>query len=331
MTTQLNRRKLVKIAALPIGLALTPFAFAQAAWPSKAISIVVPNAPGGPADTLARAVAPGMSKVLGVPVVIDNKPGAAGKIGVQTLLRAPRDGHTIAVTSITALSALPVFDKNPGYRSPEDFEPLSLATRTPAVWCVSPSVPVKNMREFVAYAKANPGKLNYASFGTNSSSHLAQEDFFRILDLQITHVPFKGESEGLNALLAGQVQVMMISGAAAPHVKSGKLVALATTTEKRWGLLPDVLTARETRVPELATYMYEPWIGFSTSAGVPKDVVAKLAAAVRQALNEPAARATLEGLGNRVVASSIAEMNDAVITDLARYHVLTRSGRVSPS
>jgi tripartite-type tricarboxylate transporter receptor subunit TctC len=235
------------------------------------------------------------------------------------------------VTSITALSALPVFDKNPGYRSPEDFEPLSLATRTPAVWCVSPSVPVKNLREFVAYAKSNPGKLNYASFGTNSSSHLAQEDFFRILDLQITHVPFKGESEGLNALLAGQVQVMMISGAAAPHIKSGKLVALATTTENRWGLLPDVPTARETRVPELATYMYEPWIGFSTSAGVPKDVVAKLAAAVRQALNEPAARATLEGLGNRVVASSISDMNDAVISDLARYHVLTRSGRVSPS
>ena len=326
-----DRRRVIQAAALPLASWLAPFARAQAAWPNRSVTIIAPNAAGGPADTLARAVAPGMARALGVSVVVDNKPGAAGKIGIQALLRAPRDGHTIAVTSITALSALPVFDRNPGYKSPDDFEPLSLAIRAPAVWCLHPAVPARNLRELVAYAKAHPDKLNYASFGTNSSSHLSQEDFFRMLDIRLAHVPFKGESEGLNALLAGQVQMMMVSGAAVPHIKAGKLIALATTGEKRWPVLPDVLTGRETRIPELASYMYEPWIGFSTSAGVPKDVVEKLAAAVQQGLKDPAAQATLSAaLGYRIVASSAAEMRDAVVQDMVGYHVLARSGRVTP-
>ena len=325
------RRRLLRWTALPMAHWLLPAARAQGSWPNRSITIIAPNPPGGPADTLARAVVPGMSKALGVPVIVDNKPGAAGKIGIQALLRAPRDGHTIAVTSITALSALPVFDKNPGYKSPDDFEPLSLAVRTQAVWCLHPSVPARNMREFVAYAKANPGKLNYASFGINSSSHLAQEDFFRMLDIRLAHVPFKGEVEGINALLAGQVQVMMISGAAVPQIKAGKLLALSTTGEKRWPVLPDVPTGRETRIPELSTYMYEPWVGFSTAAGVPKDVVDKLGSALQQGLKDPSAEAILAGgLGYRIVASSPNEMRDAVIQDLAGYQELVRSGRVLP-
>ena len=330
MTNTIPRRQILQAAALPFANALLPGARAQSAWPNRAVTIIAPNPAGGPADTLARAVVPGMAKALGVSVVVDNKPGAAGKIGIQALLRAPRDGYTLAVTSTTALSALPVFDKNPGYRSPDDFEPLSLAIRALAVWCIHPSVPARNLRELVSHAKANPGRLNYASFGTNSSSHLAQEDFFRQLDIRLTHVPFKGEVEGMNALLAGQVQMMMISGAAIPHIKAGKLVALATTGEKRWSALPDIVTGRETRIPELASYMYEPWVGFSTSAGVPKDVVDKLSSAVQQGLKDPSAQAILaDGLGYRIVASSVAEMREAVLQDMARYHVLARSGRVS--
>ena len=328
---EVRRRHLLQ-STLGAGAAslLPRWAHAQAAFPSRSVTIVVPNAAGGPADVLARAVSPGMSKALGVPVVVDNKPGAAGKIGIQALLRAPRDGHTIAVTSITALCALPVFDTKAGYKSPEDFEPLSLATRTPTVWCVHPAVPAKNLQELIKHAKANPGKLDYASFGTNSSSHLAQEDFFRMLDIKLTHVPFKGESEGLNALLAGQVQVMMVSGAAKPHIEAGKILGLATTGVKRWEVLPNIPTARETRVPELAGYSYEPWIGFSTAAGVPRDVVERLSAAVRQGLADPSAQSMLQGLGNRIVASTPAEMRDAVLQDLTRYLVLARSGRVAP-
>lgn len=262
---------------------------------------------------------------------MDNKPGAAGKIGIQTMLRAPRDGHTIAITSVTAMSALPVFDPQLGYQSPEDFEPLTLAVRTPAVWCVHPSVGVKTLAELVALAKAQPKALNYASFGTNSSSHLAQEDFFRRLDIHLTHVPFKGESEGVTALLGNQVQVMLISGAAKPHIESGKLVALATTSATAWEVLPKVLTANRSGIDALSSYSYEPWLGFSAAAGVPQDASARLQRALRSALQTAEARQTLGRLGYRVVASGPKEMRDAIVQDMTLYRVLLRSGRVSVS
>ena len=327
-----SRRRLLQAA---FGLGASPLlaglAMGQTAnWPTRPVTIIVPNAPGGPADTLARAVAIGMAKDLGVPVIIDNKPGAAGKIGIQALLRAPRDGQTIAVTSITALAAMPVFDRNVGYMSPDDFEPLSLAIRTPTVWCVHPSVPARNLKELIAYAKAHPGKLNYGSFGANSSSHLAQEDFFRTVDIQLTHVPYKGEAESLNALLADQVQVMMVSGAARPHIASGRLRGLATTTEQRWALLPTIPTARESGIVELVSYRYEPWIGFSAAAGVPTQVVTRLAEALKIGLQDPAVQSSQGTVGNRVVVSSPAQMRETVLQDMGRYHALARSGRVTP-
>ncbi len=317
-------------AAAAATLGGTP-AWSQGTWPSRNISIIAPNAPGGPADTLARVVLSSMGQELGTNVIVENKPGAAGKIGIQTMLRAPRDGHTIAITSITAMSALPVFDRQVGYQSPDDFEPLTLAVRTPGVWCVHPSLGIKTLAELVALAKTKPNVLNYASFGTNSSSHLAQEDFFRRLDIKLTHVPYKGESEAITALLSNQVQVMMISGAAKPHIEAGKLLALATTSQTAWEVLPKVITANKSGIPALANYSYEPWLGFSAAAGVPQDVSARLQRALRNALEKPEARQTLARLGYRVVTSSAQEMRDAIVQDMTLYQVLLRSGRVNLS
>lgn len=328
---QPHRRQVLRAALASTVLPWAGRSLAQAQWPSRGISIIAPNAPGGPADTLARVVTSPMSRELGTSVIVDNKPGAAGKIGIQTMLRAPRDGHAIAVTSITAMSALPVFDPNVGYQSPEDFEPLTLAVRTPAVWCVHPSLGVRNLAQLAAKAKAQPGVLNYASFGTNSSSHLAQEDFFRRLDVQLTHVPFKGESEGMTALLSNQVQVMMLSGAAKPHIESGRLVALATTSADPWEVLPKVITANRSGLSQLAAYSYEPWLGFSAAAGTPPDVAQRLQKALRAALLTSEAKAALATLGYRVVASSAQEMRDAIVQDMTLYRVLLRSGRVSVS
>lgn len=332
MTSNHPRRRTLLLGSLSLPVAsLMPIsAGAQVAWPNRPITLIAPNAPGGPADTLARAVADGMTKILNVPIVVDNKPGASGKIGIQALLRAPRDGYTLAVTSETAMSALPVFDKNVGYRSPADFEPLSLAVRTPTVLCVHPSVPAKNLREFIAYAKANPGKLNYASFGNNSSSHLASENFFRIVDVQLAHIPYKSETEGLNGLVSGQVQVMLVSGASKPQIAAKKIRGLATTSAKRWDLLPDIVTARETGIPELANYSYEPWLGFSATAGIPKDVRDRLNSALSQSMTSPAVKARLSSFGYRIIASSPAEMSDAIQQDITSYQVLARSGRVTP-
>lgn len=332
MNSHHPRRRALLLGGLGLPFAsLTPLlAGAQVAWPNRSITLIAPNAPGGPADTLARAVANGMSKILNVPVVVENKPGASGKIGIQALLRAPRDGYTLAVTSETALSALPMFDKNVGYQSPADFEPLSLAVSTPAVWCVHPSVPANNLRELVAYAKANPGKLNYASFGNNSSSHLASENFFRIVDVQLTHIPFKSETEGLNGLLSGQVQVMMLSGASKPHIAAKKIRGLATTSTSRWDFLPDIVTAREAGIPELANYSYEPWLGFSAAAGIPKEIRDRLNSALRQSMDSPAVKTMLSGFGYRIIASSSSEMREAIQHDITSYRVLARSGRVTP-
>lgn len=325
----IDRRRVLQLAFASSALPLASGIAAQVAWPARNISIIAPNAPGGPADTLARVVTQAMGKELGTSVIVDNKPGAAGKIGIQTMLRAPRDGHAIAITSITALSALPVFDPAVGYQSPDDFAPLTLAVRTPAVWCVHPSLGIKTLQQLIAHAKANPGTLNYASFGTNSSSHLAQEDFFRRLDIQLTHVPYKGESEGMTALLANQVQVMMISGAAKPHIEAGKLVALATTSATPWEVLPHIKPANLSGVLQLASYSYEPWLGFSAASGTPPDVVDRLQKALRNALRSTDAKSTLGKLGYRVVASSPQEMRDAIVQDMTLYRVLLRSGRVS--
>lgn len=329
-STMFNRRQWLQAAA-GCGAALLPPAFAQPTWPTRPINVIAPNAPGGPADTLARAVAAPMSKELGVAVVVENKPGASGKIGIQALLRAPRDGHTIAITTVTTLSALPVFEPGLSYKSPDDFIPLSLATRSPGVWCVHPALGIKTLAQLVAYAKAHPSELNYSSFGNNSSSHLAQEDFFRRLDINLTHVPFKGESEGVAALLANQVQVMLVGGLVKPHITAGRLIALATTSAQPWDVFPNVVTANRAGLPQLTDYSYEPWLGIATSAGTPDAAVQRLRISLRNALLMPETKASLGQMGYRVVAGDAKEMQDAIEQDMALYRVLLRSGRVRVS
>ena len=327
----LNRRHWLQVAAAGCSTAVLASPFAQTSWPSRPITLIAPNAPGGSADTLARAVSTTMTRELGVAVVVDNKPGAAGKIGMQSLLRAPRDGYTIAVTAVTVLCALPVFDPTVGYKSPDDFTLLSLAARSPAVWCAHPSLGIKTLPQLVAYAKAHPKKLNYASFGTNSSSHLAQEDFFHRLDIQLTHVPYKGESEGITALLSNQVQVMLVGGHASSYVTLGRLVGLATTSEKPWDALPGVETANRSGLPQLEHYSYEPWLGIAAAANIPAAIAQRLRSVLRNAMLAPETKRTLDPLGYRIVAGDERDMRDAIEQDMALYRALLRSGRVNIS
>ncbi|MGH8845829.1 MAG: Bug family tripartite tricarboxylate transporter substrate binding protein [Polaromonas sp.] len=315
--------------AAPLTGLLSQPAQAQESWPSRSITLIAPNSPGGPADTLARSVMNSMSRELGVSVVVDNKPGAAGKIGMLAAMRAPRDGYTIAVTSITAMCSLPVFSSQAGYDPLKDFDPLTLAVRTPSVLVMHPSVPVRNMKELVAYVKARPRELNYASFGEKSSSHLAFENLSRLLDLEVTHVPFRSESDGRTALVSGQVQLMGTSAASKPFIDSGRLIALGQSSAGRWSAMPNVPSLRESGLTALASYEYEPWLGFSVATGVPPAVRERLTMALRNALRSAEAN-QLQTLGYRVVASTPAEMREAVVADIAEYKVLARSGRVKP-
>lgn len=323
---------MLKLSQLAVGALVATFAMAAGAesakWPVQAITLVAPSSPGSPIDSLARAVEPSLSRQLGVPVVVENKPGASGKIGMQALLRAAPDGHTIAVATQTHLTALPVFDPNVGYRVPEDFGLLTLAIRTPSATSVNPKIPVRSMREFVDYARANPGKLNYGSFGVRSSGHLSAERLWSLLGIELNHVPYKSESEALHGLAGGQVDVMNSSGAVKPHAESGKVVTLGTSGTERWDIFPQVPTMRESAVPELANYDYQPWLGFATSAGVPADVQKKLSDALREALRSQEAQRMLGQLGYSIAALSPEEMSAAIQEDLQVYRELKASGRI---
>lgn len=316
--------------AAPMGALLCAPAWAQEKWPSRPITIIAPNSPGGPADLIARAVTNGVSKELGVSVVVENKAGASGKIGMLAALNAPRDGHAVVLTSITALCALPVFNSQAGYDPIKDFDPLTLAVRTPSVLLVHPSVPVRSMKDMVAYVKARPRQLNYASFGEKSSSHLAFENLLRLLDLEMTHVPYRSESDGRKALAAGEVQFMSTSAASRPLVDAARLIALGQSSAGPWSAMPGVPPLRETGIPALADYVYEPWLGFSVAAGVPAPVRERLASALRNALRGSEAAQQLLVQGYRIVATTSEDMRQAVWADTASYKALAASGRVQP-
>lgn len=325
-----RRTLLASSLAAPLGGLLSAPTWAQDKWPTRPITIVAPNSPGGPADLIARAVTTSLSKELGVSVVVENKAGASGKIGMLAALNAPRDGHTVVLTSITALCALPVFNSQTGYDPIKDFDPLTLAVRTPSVLLVHPSVPVRNMKEMVAYVKARPKQLNYASFGEKSSSHLAFENLLRLLDLEMTHVPYRSESDGRKALAAGEVQFMSTSAASKPLVDAGRLIALGQSSAGTWNAMPDVPPLRESGLSALVDYVYEPWLGFSVASGVPSNVRERLSTALRNALRGSEAAQQLQAQGYRIVATSADEMRQAVLSDTAGYKALAASGRVKP-
>lgn len=298
-------------------------------WPTQPITLIAPSSPGSPMDSLARAIEPALARQLGVSVVIENKPGASGKIGMQALLRANPDGHTFSVATQTHLTALPVFDPNVGFKVPDDFGLLSLAIRTPSATSVHTQVPVRSMQEFVDYARANPGKLNYGSFGVRSSGHLAAERLWNLLGIHLNHVPYKSESEGLHGLASGQIDVMNSSGAVRPHQETGKVVTLGTSGPERWDIFPNIPTMQESGVSELKNYVYLPWLGFATSSRVPAEIQKKLSDAIREALRSPEAQRLLnQQLGYIIVASSPEEMAAAVQEDLQVYRELKASGRI---
>jgi tripartite-type tricarboxylate transporter receptor subunit TctC len=267
-------------AALVLAVGAGP-AGAQS-YPSKPITILVGFAAGGPADSLSRITAQEVSKYLGQPVIVENRAGAAGVIAVQAMLRAPRDGYTLAYISPSIMSINPIIDKNVGYDPLKDIQPLTIGLRGLNVLVAHPSLSVKSVKDLIAYAKANPGKLNYGSIGKGSSYHFATEELLGALGITATHIPYKGEAQAITDLLNGGLHFMLTSNASKPHVTSGKLIAIASTGDRRSAQFPDLPTVQENGFK----YTWMPWIGFGLAAGVPADVVSKLHDAFAKALRE---------------------------------------------
>lgn len=293
------RRRALAAGAGALAVALAPrLATAQtAAFPSKPVRLVVPFTPGGSTDILARAIGHKLGETWNQPVVIENKPGAGGNIGVEYVAKSPADGYTLVMGHIGTFAANPALYRRLPYDPIRDFAPITLVARVPNVLVVGPAVPAKTFGEFVAYAKANPGKVFYGSGGNGSAAHLATEYFRMRTGLDLQHVPYKGTGPALADLLSGQIGVVLTG--APPlmaHLKSGKLRALAVASPQRLAVLPDVPTIAESGYPGFSAVQ---WYGLFAPAATPRELVARL--------NRDAVAALLDPLVSERLASEGAE------------------------
>lgn len=310
---------------LPLAGAPDPCA---AEFPTRPIKLVVPYAPGGPTDVLGRLVADFLGRDLKQTTIVENKPGAQGAIGAEAVARAEPDGYTLFVSAASIIVLNPMLYKKLSYDPAKDFRMLALVTDLPVVMEVHPSVPAKTVAEFVAYAKQNPGKLNFGSAGTGGTIHLAGEMFKQIAGVDMVHVPYKGAGPALTDLLSGNIQVMFDTlSTALPPVKSGLLRPLGVSSEQRSPDLPDVPTIAESGYPD---YRVSVWYGIAAPAKLPDDVAQKLTASLDRALNDDAFRASLEKIGFPVFrprsAAAIAEFIDA---DRARWAAVIKAQNIT--
>ena len=288
----LNRRALFAATASAIALMAGPAA-AQT-YPSKPVTLVVPNPPGGVVDTSARLLSEPLAKLLGQPVVIENKGGASGNIAMQQVALAPKDGHTLLISySAYHVGNPSLFAKLPWAQ--KDFVPVALLTAATNVIAAHPSVPASTLKEFIAYAKANPGKLNFASQGNGSLSHVGTALLEQTTGIDMTHVPYKGSGAAIQDVLGGQVQVFMTTPPSVmQHVQAGKLKAFAVTGKTRHPGLPNVPTTAEAG---LTGFELEAWVGLFAPAGTPQAVVQQLTEKVKAALATPEAKSVAERSG----------------------------------
>ena len=294
-------------------------------YPAKAIRIVTPYAPGGTADILARVVAQKLSEAWGQQVVIDNRPGASGMIGADIAAKAPPDGYTLLMAYTAEIAITQSLFKSMTYDPVRDLAPVTLAAVTPMIFVVHPSLPARNVQELIALAKTRPGELPYASAGNGSPAHLAFELLQRNTQVTIIHVPYKGAAPALTDLLGGHV-VMFFSGMppAMPHVKAGKLRAIAVSTAKRSPAAPDVPTVAESGVRD---FDISTWFGVLVPAATPKEIVAKLNAEISRALTLPDVKERLAREGAETAPNSPEQFGRFVQSEIAKFaKIIKESG-----
>jgi tripartite-type tricarboxylate transporter receptor subunit TctC len=291
----------MRLASLLLSFAVPLAALAQA-FPSRPITIVVPYSPGSTSDLLPRAIAPHMSRSLGVPVVVENRPGAGGNIGAALVAKGEASGHTVLMAPSAVLATNQWLYKDPGYDPQKDLTPVIDAATTPNLWVANPSLPAKTIADLIALAKAKPGSLSFASGGAGTTSHLCGELLNTMAHVDLLHVPYKGPAPALQDVLAGRVPLMCDNFSnVIPHVRNGRLRAIALTGMKRMAQAPHVPTVSESGLPGFEISV---WYGFAVPAATPKAVVQKLNSEIGAALHQPAVAERLESLGLTIVADT---------------------------
>jgi tripartite-type tricarboxylate transporter receptor subunit TctC len=302
------------------------FTTAYAAYPDKTVSVVVPWAPGGSTDILARMLSENLTKTLGQTFIVENKPGASGNIGSNTVAKAKPDGYTLLVGSMSthAMNGA-LFSKMP-FHPVDDFTPIALIALVTNTMVINAAVPAKTVPDLIAYAKANPGKLNYASAGVGSTNHISAAMFEKAAGITMNHVPYKGGAPAVLDTVSGQTQVLFSAGTQTlPHVKSGKLNLVAVTEDKRAELLPNTPTVAET----LPGYEMVVWYAVFGPKNLPADITAKLNTEINKTLAQPAVIEKMRAIGVEVVQSTPAGFAKTLQADTDRYTKLIKELNIS--
>ena len=313
------------LLGLSVFVAYCPQAHAQN-FPNRSLRIIVPFTPGGPADSIARTVGERLAARVGQPVIVENKPGASGSIGADLVAKAPADGYTLLLTQIGDSIAVSLNNKLP-YNFERDLAPVSLLGETPFIVVVHPSVKAKTIKEFIALAKAQPGKLSFGSAGAGLASHLAGELFNEIAGIDAVHVPYKGQAQATADLLGGQINYMFNNPVTSlPHIKSGGLRALAVTGPARLGSAPEIPTVAESG---LADYQVTAWFGVMTTAGTPAEVIGRLSQEMAAILQMPEVKDKLRAQGVDPVGSTAAEFGRVIKRDIDRWAKLIKARNIN--
>jgi tripartite-type tricarboxylate transporter receptor subunit TctC len=299
------------LAFLPLGVD------AQTTWPTRAVTIVVPFTPGGGTDVGTRVVAQRLSQLWGQPVLIENRAGAGGNVGLEAVSRAKPDGYTLLTGNVGTQSINPTLYKKLNYNPDTSFTPISLIAELPFAMVVTPTLPVKTPQDLVALSKAQPNLLSYASSGSGGSPHLSMETFKIATGAKVQHVPYKGGSAAITDLMSGNVQVLMVSILeTSAYVKAGKLKGLAVTSKVRSPAMPDVPTMVEAGITGAESGS---WIGFLAPTGTPKDIIDKIVAGVKEVVAMPEVSQQLIGQGAVPMSSTPAQFAELIANDRKRY------------
>ena len=322
----MKRRQILTCGAVALS-GISSSAFTQGKYPQRTVTLVVPTPPGGSTDFTARLIVEPLTRALGQPVIVDNRPGASGNIGNQFVARSKPDGYTLLMAYSGYQVGNPHLFKDAGWDPIKDFVPVAMVTRAPQVFAIPNALPVNSLQELIAYAKKNPGKLNYASSGNGSIQHIAGELFKQLTGTFITHIPYRGSGPAVQDLLAGTVDLHITTPASVvSHIKSGRLRALAVTSAKRLPSLPDVPTATEAG---LKGYDLDSWFALYAPAGTPAPIVQQLNAEVNKILQMPEVRKKAEDSGTSVEAFTPPQLAEFTRKELDYWGGVIKSAKIT--